>query len=701
MEAAANRTLEEKAAEDRAKEEKAAENRAKDAARKREARQAGKADVHKSHGTTRIRRLREAEKALDEYTERSEERRAKDAYLEHLQGEVRAVFADDTKSCAYLSFRHAGAHLEGKWGLEKDQAQAKALFRQAASMGHSEAAYQLGLLLTEEGDWSTAFTAFEQASRPCNCWTKGSCATDAYKDPHFQSDHRQVFGAQLKVAEMCIKRAEEAPEGDESYHAKEGAHFVLASEYMTRYGAPQHVDKQSEDALHSFALNHIKSAASSGDRVAQTKLGIAYSEGGFGVKSDKAVAKGYFDKAASGTVHIVDPLEFCHEEFDRLLRGNEHRFDPETTPSTEFRSFCKWCRRPWCRQPKCGWWSGGGAKECGAMYRGSGSGNGPQHKIPRKGLQDTKWCWPMAPHNRAGESSHSGIIHDEWNCVCGDHDLHSHCGRFEQQVQMKDGGGTFSHREWYQMRVFESREEHYEEAKRELREAQEKQEMFRHDDVEAKKQERVRAEEQRYWYRIPRPDLRMFVLSVEHHEQKVEQLRLGLEENMRPNLTLKVEKPPVQATSHHCEADFCYGGGTRAAWNDLRRRDKRWDALHTPDDRLRGRYLLDEAHDLMDQEGWKGARAGVPEWMWLQADRHVVFKRDAESVVGKFYDEGSCYPLHTDLLVEAVHHDRCTGIDRSGQEIQRRSIKGIIREMCGSATHLRGRWLRMATCLSI
>ena len=59
-------------------------------------------------------------------------------------------------------------------------------------------------------------------------------------------------------------------------------------------------------------------------------------------------------------------------------------------------------------------------------------------------------------------------------------------------VQMKDGGGTFSHREWYQMRVFESREEHYKEAKRELREAQEKQEMFRHDDVEAKKQERVR-----------------------------------------------------------------------------------------------------------------------------------------------------------------------------------------------------------------
>ena len=47
MEAAATRTLEEKAAEDRAKEEKAAENRAKDAARKREARQAGKADVHK------------------------------------------------------------------------------------------------------------------------------------------------------------------------------------------------------------------------------------------------------------------------------------------------------------------------------------------------------------------------------------------------------------------------------------------------------------------------------------------------------------------------------------------------------------------------------------------------------------------------------------------------------------------------------
>ena len=234
MEAAATRTLEEKAAEDRAKEEKAAENRAKDAARKREARQAGKADVHKvqprvdptplsparakvpspppptppqSHGTTRIRRLREAEKALDEYTERSEERRAKDAYLEHLQGEVRAVFADDTKPCAYLSFRHAGAHLEGKWGLEKDQAQAKALFRQAASMGHSEAAYQLGLLLTEEGDWSTAFTAFEQASRPCNCWTKGSCATDAYKDPHFKSDHRQVFRAQLKVAEMTTRAA--------------------------------------------------------------------------------------------------------------------------------------------------------------------------------------------------------------------------------------------------------------------------------------------------------------------------------------------------------------------------------------------------------------------------------------------------------------------------------------------------------------
>lgn len=53
---------------------------------------------------------------MDEYTERSEERRANDAYLEHLQGEVRAVFADDTKSCAYLSFRHAGAHLEGKEG---------------------------------------------------------------------------------------------------------------------------------------------------------------------------------------------------------------------------------------------------------------------------------------------------------------------------------------------------------------------------------------------------------------------------------------------------------------------------------------------------------------------------------------------------------------------------------------------------------
>ena len=68
-----------------------------------------------SHGTTRIRRLREAEKALDEYTERSEERRAKDAYLEHLQGEVRAVFADDTKSCAYLSFRHKGIDRSGHW----------------------------------------------------------------------------------------------------------------------------------------------------------------------------------------------------------------------------------------------------------------------------------------------------------------------------------------------------------------------------------------------------------------------------------------------------------------------------------------------------------------------------------------------------------------------------------------------------------
>jgi hypothetical protein len=140
MEAAATRTLEEKAAEDRAKEEKAAENRAKDAARKREARQAGKADVHKVQPRVDPTPLSPARAKVPSppplpprpsrtgllasgsyarqrkrWTSTGEERRAKDAYLEHLQGEVRAVFADDTKSCAYLSFRHKGIDRSGHW----------------------------------------------------------------------------------------------------------------------------------------------------------------------------------------------------------------------------------------------------------------------------------------------------------------------------------------------------------------------------------------------------------------------------------------------------------------------------------------------------------------------------------------------------------------------------------------------------------
>ena len=141
------------------------------------------------------------------------------------------------------------------------------------------------------------------------------------------------------------------------------------------------MDSDEEDYTHTRALDHLESAASHGDAVAQTKLGVAYSKGGFGVEPDEDEAKRYFDEAVPpGTVNIVDPLEFRTDEgvwISTSRRNGKRQYLPTTIPSSNYDHFCKFCRRRWCRHSGCGCWSGEGPIKCGdkiwsCMYFGPG-----------------------------------------------------------------------------------------------------------------------------------------------------------------------------------------------------------------------------------------------------------------------------------------------------------------------------------------
>jgi len=115
-----------------------------------------------------------------------------------------------------------------------------------------------------------------------------------------------------------------------------------------------------------------------------------------------------------------------------------------------------------------------------------------------------------------------------------DDDLHNHCGHYEQAVRMGSGeAGASSHREWYQLCVFKMRAEKHAQAVERVREEGERWEMSGDDERGGMGwQARIDA-------------------TVEHREkmerwqQAVEQLRLGLEENMQPNLDLEGRAAPT------------------------------------------------------------------------------------------------------------------------------------------------------------
>jgi len=235
-------------------------------------------------------------------------------------------------------------------------------------------------------------------------------------------------------------------------------------------------------------------------------------------------------------------------------------------------------------------------------------------------------------------------------------------------------GGTISHREWFQRCLFKARAEEFKEVEERMKEEEERLAM-RHNDSSREAEtwpademqwrllrarslgskegeERIKEEKERWAMRHndssreaetwPADEMQRLKEKHTGSKMRLEQLRLGLEGNMQPNRSLTASPPPPEALSCHCEADFCYGGGTRQALDDYERRDYRWRVLRygtncVPGflDAERGRFLLDEAHDNMQEPHGK-----TPEWLRKAGEKIIQVTTEATVIPGAWPRNG-------------------------------------------------------------
>jgi TPR repeat protein len=173
---------------------------------------------------------------------------------------------------------------KGRGGLQMSKARAKTLYERAAQTGHAVSRYNVANFCVQEKKYERAIELYTASSEQGHVDAKynlgliyfGSQDDDASEDQQ-QQDHVNPTKAFALFS-------------DASNRGHIDAQWMLAKCYETGTGTRKDV----KEALRVFSL-----LAQHDDVDAQCKLGEIYEEGLLGVAPDKAVALGWFRKAAS------------------------------------------------------------------------------------------------------------------------------------------------------------------------------------------------------------------------------------------------------------------------------------------------------------------------------------------------------------------------------------------------------------------